>query len=146
MFSDFKNFWKHTHRKIYSKVPVMGKRSATPKSRFYTTLWCIVHHNTCFRLFLFFWHQYFTRYCSNTTEVWWDILLSLCRKGKNLLLSLSVKEFWKWLAFGKVRAINRVASFFRTRCRYYKQCSKCPPWSMPCFVSLISCYVSKCSK
>jgi len=34
----------------------------------------------------------------------------------NLLLSLSVKRFENRLAFGKVRAKNRVASFFRTRC------------------------------
>jgi len=26
------------------------------KSRCYTTLWCIVNHNTCFRLSLLFWH------------------------------------------------------------------------------------------
>jgi len=29
---------------------------AASKSYCYTALWCIVNHNTCFRLFLFFWH------------------------------------------------------------------------------------------
>jgi len=29
-------------------------------------------------LFLFFWHKYFTRWSSDTFEVWWDILLSIC--------------------------------------------------------------------
>jgi len=34
----------------------------------------------------------------------------------NLLLSVTVKEFWRSVRFGKVTAKNQVAPFFRTRC------------------------------
>jgi len=34
----------------------------------------------------------------------------------NLLLSLLVKEFEKWPAFGKLTGKNRVVQFVRTRC------------------------------
>jgi len=34
----------------------------------------------------------------------------------NLLLSVTIKEFWKSVGFGKVMAENKVAPFFRTRC------------------------------
>jgi len=45
--------------------------------------------------------------------------------GGNLLLSLSVKEFRKWLAFGKVRGKSRVTHFS-------KHCVLCPT---PCFTA-----------
>ena len=48
----FKILSKQTQQKIYNKV--MVKCPTIPKSRCYTTLWCIFNHNTCFGLFLFF--------------------------------------------------------------------------------------------
>jgi len=42
----------------------------------------------------------------------------------NLLLSVTVKEFWDRLGFGKVIAKNKVAPFFRTRCIYRQNCTQ----------------------
>jgi len=52
---------------------------------------------------------------SNMFELWWDVYYHFAR---NLLLSLLVKEFWKWLAFGKARGQNNSDTFFWTRCTY----------------------------
>jgi len=53
MFSNFKKFFQNRLR-VCNKV--MIKRSTTSNLRCYTTLQYIVNHNTCFTLFLFFWH------------------------------------------------------------------------------------------
>jgi len=45
--------------------------------------------------------------------VWW---IFYYRFTTNLLLSLSVKEFENWSAFGKVSGKNVVTPFFQTRC------------------------------
>jgi len=53
MLSDLKNSFKQTQQLICNIV--MVKRPTTSESRCYTTLWCVVNHNTCFTLLLYFW-------------------------------------------------------------------------------------------
>ena len=73
----------------------------------YTALWFIV--NTYFRLLPVFWHSYFARYCSHTCgEIFKYVFVA------NLLLSLSVKEFWKSVKTGEVINKSLVSCFWLT--------------------------------
>jgi len=84
----------------------------------YATLSFIINLNTYFRLLQFFWHSYFTRYCS-------DIRFGGIFKYEfvaNLPLSLPVKELWKSvIIWGSCGQEFSVLFFIDSRCSFKSQ-------------------------
>jgi len=109
----FQKFFLKIQQWICHKVLV--KCTTLPKSRCYTTFWCVINHNTCFRLFLFsdinismLWHCWFGQQeghpaCKNWVMSYWRGYLSGVR--------------CKWFAYGPADATATLSSLAPVKSR-----------------------------
>ena len=79
----WKVHWKETQQYVCNKI--MVKYSTTPKSRCYTTLWCVVKNNAYFRLLLFF----LTLVLHKVSLCWKFMAKSVCQRV------LKIGQLWQ---------------------------------------------------